>query len=42
MAECATRGRDHPGLLFGYGAIPTNRVEEGLGRIHEYLSAGWC
>jgi hypothetical protein len=25
------------GLVFGYGAIPTDRVEAGLSRLHEVM-----
>jgi hypothetical protein len=24
-----------PGLMFGYGAIPTERIREGMHRLHE-------
>ena len=32
-------GQSRPGIVFGYGAIPVDRVEEGLRRIHQCLRA---
>jgi GntR family transcriptional regulator/MocR family aminotransferase len=32
-------GSSRPGLLFGYGAIPAERIEDGLDRFRHYLGA---
>jgi GntR family transcriptional regulator/MocR family aminotransferase len=38
FSQCATGSKDRPGVLVGYGAIPTNRVDEGLRRLHGCLA----
>jgi GntR family transcriptional regulator / MocR family aminotransferase len=35
LARLGVHGPAQPGLLLGYGAIPTERIEEGLGRLRK-------
>jgi GntR family transcriptional regulator/MocR family aminotransferase len=37
FSKIATGSANSSGVVFGYGAIPTERVEEGLRRIHDCL-----
>jgi len=37
FSKVATGSGNSSGVVFGYGAIPTERVEEGLRRIHDCL-----
>jgi DNA-binding transcriptional MocR family regulator len=37
LSRFAVTRRPEPGLLFGLGAIPTDRIPEGLRRLHPCL-----
>jgi GntR family transcriptional regulator/MocR family aminotransferase len=37
LSRCAVEQRSQQGLLFGYGAIPTDRIEAGLARLRQVL-----
>jgi GntR family transcriptional regulator/MocR family aminotransferase len=39
FAALSTAGATPPGIVLGYGAIPTDRVDAGLRRLHECLCA---
>jgi GntR family transcriptional regulator/MocR family aminotransferase len=39
LSRFAVTQRPQPGLLFGLGAIPTDRIQEGLRRLHPCLEA---
>ena len=38
--EIAAAAPDPPGVVFGYGMIDANRIDEGLAHLHRYLNGG--
>ena len=38
LSNCMLMSESRPGLLFGYGGIPTDRIAEGLARLRRCLS----
>jgi GntR family transcriptional regulator/MocR family aminotransferase len=39
FAAISTASATPPGIVFGYGAIPTERVDHGLRKLHQCLRA---